>query len=81
MTAPIPPAPVRIDPAAVYTIAAVVLELDIPSATIRGAIRRGTLPAVRRGNRTYISGRDLLTWLTPPASAAPGARGVQPCDR
>lgn len=69
MSAPtLPPAPICIDPAAVFTVAAVVLALDVPSATIRRAIRRGELPAVRRGSRTYIAGRDLLGWLTPPAS-------------
>ncbi len=60
-----PTAPIHIDPAAVYTVAAVVLTLDVPSSTVRAAIRRGDLPAVRRGNRTYIGGRDLLGWLTP----------------
>src|SRR5436305_1818098 len=57
MSAPTIPAPIRIDPAAVYTVAAVVLALDVPSATIRRAIRCGELPAVRRGHRAYIAGR------------------------
>ena len=65
MIAPTLPAPIYIDPAAVYTVATVVLALDVPSATIRRAIRCGELPAVRRGNRAYIAGRDLLRWLTP----------------
>ena len=67
MSAPPTPAPIRIDPAAVYTVPAVVLALDIPSATIRKAIRRGELTATRRGARRYISGRCLLDWLTPHA--------------
>lgn len=71
MIAPTLPAPIRIDPAAVYTVAAVVLALDVPSATIHRAIRSGELPAVRRGNRAYIAGRDLLGWLTPPAPGLP----------
>ena len=64
MSAPPIPAPIRIDRSAVYTISAVVLALDVPSATIRQAIRRGDLPATRRGTRTYISGSCLLDWLT-----------------
>ncbi len=64
-----PPTPVRIDPAAVYTVPALVLLLDMASVTITGAIRRGELPAVRRGRQTYISGRALLVWLTPEPTA------------
>ena len=60
------PTPICIDPAAVYTVASVVLALDVRSETIRRAIRRGELPSVRRGNRAYIAGRDLLDWLTKP---------------
>lgn len=83
MSAPPVPAPIRIDPAAVYTVAAIVLALDLPSATIHRAIRCGELPAVRRGSRTYIAGRDLLGWLTPPVSDLPatgttGAKGGCP---
>lgn len=77
MIAPKLPAPIRIDSAAVYTVAAVVLALDIPSATIRRAIRGGDLPAVRRGNRAYITGRDLLRWLTPPAPDLPTCGGAK----
>lgn len=65
MSAPPIPSPIHIDPAAIYTVASVVLALDIPSASVRRAIRRGELPAVRRANRNYIAGRDLLGWLTP----------------
>lgn len=61
-------APIRIDPAAIYTVAAIVLGLDIPSATIRHAIRRGDLAAVRRGHRDYIAGSELLAWLSPSAA-------------
>lgn len=69
MSIPTIPAPIRIDPTAVYTVAAIVLALDVPSASILRAIRRRELPAVRRGNRAYIAGRDLLNWLTLPAPA------------
>ena len=67
MSAPPTITPIRIDPDAVYTVAGIVLALDIPSATIRKAIRRGELTATRRGARRYISGRCLLDWLTPHA--------------
>jgi hypothetical protein len=75
MSALTTPAPIRIDPAAVYTIAAVVLTLDVPSATIRAAIRSGHLPAVRRGHRHYITGADLLRWLTPATRTEGRANG------
>jgi hypothetical protein len=64
--------PVRIDPDAVYTVGTIVLALDIPSATIDRARRTGELKYVRRGHRIYVLGRELLAWLTPPASAMPG---------
>lgn len=67
------PSPIRIDPVAVYTVPAVVLALDLPSATIRRAVRAGDLPAVRRGQRTYIGGRDLIAWLTPSRKAVADA--------
>jgi excisionase family DNA binding protein len=75
MSLPPASAPIRIDPAAVYTVAAVVLTLDVPSATILAAIRAGHLPAVRRGRRHYIAGADLLRWLTPPAPMATQPKG------
>jgi len=68
------PTPVRIDPDGIYTVPALVLLLDMPSATISRAIRRDELPAVRRGNRNYITGRALLAWLTPDATAKTGGR-------
>jgi hypothetical protein len=68
------PAPIRIDPAAVYTIPAIVLALDVASATIRLAIRRGEIPAVRRGGRAYMVGRDILAWLTPSEKGVADAR-------
>jgi len=64
------PGPIRIDPSAIYTTHAIVLALDVPSGTIRRAIRRRELPAVRRGNQTYVTGRDLLAWLSPPTATA-----------
>lgn len=75
MSAPTIPAPIHIDPAAIYTVAAVVLALDVPSETIRAAIRAGHLPAVRRGHRHYIAGADLLRWLTPAACTEGRANG------
>lgn len=75
MSAPLLPSPISIDPAAVYTVAAAVLALDLPSASILRAIKLGELPAVRRANRAYITGRDLLAWLTPTDREEGRARG------
>lgn len=69
------PRPILIDPAAVYTVATAVLALDIPSASIRRAIRIGELPAVRRSRRLYIAGRDLLAWVTPTEAKGDKANG------
>jgi hypothetical protein len=56
--------PVRIDPDAVYEDGAVVLALDLPSATLLKARREGRLRYSRRGRRTYYLGQWLLDWLT-----------------
>lgn len=62
-----PPTPVRVEPDGIYTVPTLVLLLDMAGVTLTRAIRRGELPAVRRGNRAYITGRALLAWLTPDA--------------
>lgn len=73
MSTPTIPAPIRIDPSAIYTIAAAVLTLDVPSATLLRAIRAGDLRAVRRGHRVYIAGRDLQAWLAPSTAGGHGS--------
>ena len=62
------PGPIHIDPAAVYTVAAVVLTLDVPSATIRLAIAKRKRLAflvvdARRLARLLCCGiRTVRTW-------------------
>lgn len=46
--------PARPEPVA-FTIATLATELDVTEKTIRGAIHRGELPAVRRGTRYLIA--------------------------
>jgi hypothetical protein len=60
-----PPQPIHIDPIALYTTYTAAIALETTVSVILTAIRRGELHAVRRGRLTYISGRALLTWLTP----------------
>lgn len=56
--------PIPIDPGAVYDDGAVVLALDLPSATLARARREGRLRYSKRGKRTFYLGRWLLDWLT-----------------
>lgn len=56
--------PVPIDPGAIYDESAVVLALDIPSATLARARREGRLRYSRKGRRTYFLGKWLIDWLT-----------------
>lgn len=66
------PAPVRIDPDAVYPEAAVLLlPLHLSSETLAKARKSGALHFVRRGRHTFYCGRDLLAWLTPTSAGAP----------
>lgn len=64
------PAPLLIDPAAVYDDAAIVLHLGIPSSVLARARRSGELRFRRRGRRNYYLGRSLLDWLTGSAMTA-----------
>jgi hypothetical protein len=56
--------PVPIDPTAVYDDSALVLSLDIPSATLARARREGRLRYSRKGRRTYYLGQWVLDWIT-----------------
>jgi len=64
-----PPGPITIDPTAIYTTYAVAWLMGVSPASILAAIRRGELPAVRRGHCTYLTGRALLAWLSPTDAA------------
>jgi hypothetical protein len=67
--------PVSIDPGALYDDGAVVLALDVPSATLARARREGRLRYTRQGRRVLYLGKWLLDWLTAD-SAPPGGKGV-----
>jgi hypothetical protein len=54
---------IRIDPTAFYPETAVIIGLDIPSATLTRAKRTGDIRFRGVGNRTYYLGRWLLDWL------------------
>lgn len=60
-----PPGPITVNPSAVYTSYAVAWLLGVTLTTVLAAVRRGELPAVRRGRQTYITGHALLAWLSP----------------
>lgn len=64
------PAPAGV---AAYTIRSLAAELTLSEKTIRGAIHRGELAAVRRGTRYLIAGDAARAWATPPAAPARGA--------
>jgi hypothetical protein len=57
------PTDFRIEPQHVYDTGALVLALDIPSATLARARREGRLRYSRRGKRTYYLGSWVLAWL------------------
>jgi excisionase family DNA binding protein len=52
------------DPIA-YTIASLAESLGVSEKVVRGAIRRGELPAVRRGRRYIIALDDARAWAQP----------------
>ena len=68
--------PVPIDPGAVYDDGAVVLALDIPSATLVRARREGRLRYTRQGRRVLYLGQWLLDWLSADTSSAGKKEGV-----
>lgn len=61
-----------------YTIASLAADLDVSEKTIRGAVHRGELPAVRRGSRYVIAADAAQAWIAAstdgPASRRPRAR-------
>jgi hypothetical protein len=59
----------RIDPDALYDEGALILAMDLSSATLARARRTGALRFTRKGHRTFYLGRWLLDWLTGEASA------------
>jgi hypothetical protein len=68
--------PIRIEPDAIYDDGAVVLALDIPSATLARARRDGRLRYTRQGRRTLYLGQWVLEWLAADATPASG-KGVR----
>ena len=68
--------PIRIDPSAVYDDGAVVLALEIPSATLARARRDGRLRYTRQGRRVLYLGQWLLDWLSADTSSAGKKEGV-----
>jgi hypothetical protein len=61
--------PHHIDPTAIYDDGAVLMALDIPTATLARARRDGRLRYTRQGRRALYLGQWLLDWLA--ADAAP----------
>jgi excisionase family DNA binding protein len=60
---------------AAYSVATLADELGVSRKTIRGAIRRGDLRAVKRAGRFLISRAAVEAWATPPdGSRAPARR-------
>ncbi len=54
-----------------YTVATLAAELSVSPRTVRAAIERGELPAVKRGGR-WIVGADAVTeWTRPMEAPAP----------
>jgi hypothetical protein len=63
-------APCHIDPHGVYDDGAVVLALDISTATLAHARRVGRLRYTRQGRRVLYLGQWLLEWLAADAPAS-----------
>jgi hypothetical protein len=66
--------PITINPDGLYDDGAVVLALDIPSATLARARRTGRLRHTRQGRRVLYRGQWLLDWLE--ATATTVRKGV-----
>lgn len=67
-----------------YTVARLAAEVGLSGKTIRGAIHRGELRAVRRGSSYVIAADAVAEWLTPddpPARPRPRARAAGPSRR
>jgi hypothetical protein len=59
----------RIDPDSLYDESAIILALDLSSATLARARRTGALRYTRKGRRVFYLGSWLLDWLTRESSA------------
>jgi hypothetical protein len=70
--------PALIDPAAVYDDGAVVLTLDLSSATLARARRDGRLRFTRKGRRVLYMGQWLLDWLAEAPLAAERQAATSP---
>lgn len=64
-----------------YTIASLAADLGVSAKTVRGAVHRGELPAVRRGSRYVIAADAAQAWIAAstdgPAPRRPRARAGQ----
>ena len=68
--------PISIAPDAVYDDGALVLTLDITSATLTRARRDGRLRFTRKGRRTFYLGEWVLDWLRADAQKREVAHAV-----
>lgn len=53
-----------------YTVASLAKELGVSAKVVRGAIQRGELEAVKRGNRWLIAAEAVRAWLSGERSKA-----------
>jgi len=56
-----------------YTIASLAADLGVSAKTVRGAVHRGELPAVRRGSRYVIAADAAQAWIAA-STAGPAVR-------
>jgi hypothetical protein len=70
-------APCHIDPHGVYDDGALLLALDIPTATLARAHRDGRLRYTRQGRRVLYLGQWLLDWLAADASVKEVRHGIE----
>ena len=61
----------------VYTVQSLAAALDRTPRSIRGAIERGELEAVKRGRGFVISAEAVSRWASPSPETSPG-RSVRP---
>jgi len=61
-----PAQPANVDIHAAYTVASLATELGVSQKTIRSAIARRELKAVKRGARWLMSSEAVREWVTPP---------------
>jgi hypothetical protein len=54
----------NINPDAIYDDGAISLVLDLPSATLAQARKKGQLRYTRKGKRIFYLGKWVLDWLT-----------------